>query len=366
MWKAKGIKWAVVVLVILTMLLGTGCNKPPTITNLTPSATNVAPGTSCTIGCVASDPDGDTLTYAWAATGGAISGTGSTVTWTAPATEGTYTISVTVSDGKKAVSDSCSIVVEMKYGSIDTKSSPAGAAVYLDGVDTGNITPYLITNVDPGSHTVRLEYYHYKYREQTVTVNANETAYINWSLTYAPELTITLQPDGTAGIDAFVVDTSDINFEPSPWLFAGYDGTDITRAYFQFNVVSIPADAVITNARLALWYVGSNTGLTVPIGAYQVLGTWSESTIKWSNKPSSATTPEYTYTVPAAPTNNWVYWNITNMVTGWRNGSITNYGVVLMDTNESTADDWKVFYSSDWGTANQRPELIITYFDPTP
>ena len=40
------------------------------------------------------------LTYTWTKTEGIISGSGSIVTWTAPATAGTYTITCSVSDGK--------------------------------------------------------------------------------------------------------------------------------------------------------------------------------------------------------------------------------------------------------------------------
>ncbi|MBK9016405.1 MAG: hypothetical protein IPM82_21320 [Saprospiraceae bacterium] len=44
------------------------------------------------------DGNGDPLTYAWSSIGGSISGNGSAVNWTAPATEGIYQITVTVQD----------------------------------------------------------------------------------------------------------------------------------------------------------------------------------------------------------------------------------------------------------------------------
>jgi hypothetical protein len=75
-------------------------NRSPTISSLTANPTSVSPGAVSTITCTASDPDGDTLSHTWSATGGAISGSGSSVSWTAPSTTGTYTITCTVSDGK--------------------------------------------------------------------------------------------------------------------------------------------------------------------------------------------------------------------------------------------------------------------------
>jgi hypothetical protein len=454
MWKSKTIKLALVSLVILTMILAGGCfNKPPTITSLTPSATSVARGNSCTVSCVASDPDEDAITYAWSATGGSISGTGDTITWMAPETTGSYSVTVTVSDGEEAASDSCNIqvvntppviasltpdatelppsasctiscaasdadgdtltytwsatdgtitgtgnsvsweapaaegtytisvevsdgsdtasescdiVVEMKYGSIDIQSSPAGAAVYLNGVDTGNITPYVITNLAPGSYTVMLDHYHYKYRQASVTVNPNETTYINWSLTYASEQTLNLQPNATIGKDTYVYVTApDDNWADREWISAGAGAGDIARAYIQFNLDLLPEDVVITGARLGLVYWYTSNSAAASIGAYNVEEAWGEDTLTWNNQPAFATTIEDYANVPAGVTDGFVYWYITDLVKGWWDGTLANYGVVLKDTDESTEEAWKRFYSSDWTTAHQRPELTIIYYDPT-
>ena len=458
MWKSKGIKWIVAVLLTLTMLMGTGCtifntspeitsltssatslapedsctitcaasdpdgdtiiyewtvtggaisgegstvtwvapvaegtytisvtirdgkggtasdsltihviNTPPEISSLTSSATSLAPEDSCTVSCIANDPDGDTLTYEWAVTDGAIIGEGSTVTWEGPVAEGTYTISVTVSDGKGGTAtDSCIITVEIKFGSIVIQSSPSGAAVYLDGVDTGNITPYIITNVIPDTYTIKLEVDHYKYREATITVNADETTYINWSLTWAPEETITIQPDAAAGKDSFVVySLPSMNYGSDNHLYAGARAMGTYRAYLQFDLASIPDDAVIVSARLGLYYYYNAPTHAASIGAYLVQEPWTEGGVTWDNQPTSAATPEGTYNLPGTPTNDFRYWYITELVKGWGDGSILNYGLVLKSTNESSWEGWTGFYSSDH-TASYRPKLVIYYYDPTP
>ena len=69
---------------------------------------------STVITCSASDPDGDPLTYTWSKTGGTITGTSSAITWTAPATAGTYTITCTISDGELTDEQSISIDVEQE------------------------------------------------------------------------------------------------------------------------------------------------------------------------------------------------------------------------------------------------------------
>jgi hypothetical protein len=78
-------------------------NKSPVISSVTANPSSVNPNGTSTITCNASDPDGDVLSsssYVWTKTGGSISGSGSTVTWTAPSTAGNYTVTCTVSDSK--------------------------------------------------------------------------------------------------------------------------------------------------------------------------------------------------------------------------------------------------------------------------
>jgi hypothetical protein len=75
-------------------------NHAPIVNSITANPTGVTTSGTVAITVDATDEDaGDILTYHYTCTGGTISGSGSTVTWTAPSTAGNYTITVYVNDG---------------------------------------------------------------------------------------------------------------------------------------------------------------------------------------------------------------------------------------------------------------------------
>lgn len=91
-------------------------NQPPVIESLLANPPSVEPGGQSRITVSARDPEGDSLTYTWSATGGALSGTTGPdeKIWTAPNTPGTYRITVSVTDnqpGRSSVSRSVEVTV---------------------------------------------------------------------------------------------------------------------------------------------------------------------------------------------------------------------------------------------------------------
>lgn len=105
-------------LVVIIFLLG-GCtpaNHPPTIISLEAEPEAVSPSGLCHIECIASDEDGDELSYEWSARDGDIGGNGAAVNWSAPESEGIYNITVKVTDGNGGeVTDSITITVRANH-----------------------------------------------------------------------------------------------------------------------------------------------------------------------------------------------------------------------------------------------------------
>ena len=97
---------------IIAAFLFIGCESPaainhsPVISNLVSENNVIFPLQHSEITCLASDIDGDNLTYEWSTNKGSISGEGSMVTWIAPDAVGTYSITIAVSDGNDSQSTS--------------------------------------------------------------------------------------------------------------------------------------------------------------------------------------------------------------------------------------------------------------------
>jgi hypothetical protein len=90
------------IILIITCTLLSACtayiNKPPKISGITATHLLVYPRGTVELECIASDSEGDDLTFRWTSTDGEITGNGPSVTWNAPNKYGEYYIMVVVED----------------------------------------------------------------------------------------------------------------------------------------------------------------------------------------------------------------------------------------------------------------------------
>jgi hypothetical protein len=348
-------------LLLVGILVFAGCDgvtpTNPTITSFTASPANITPGDSSTLTWSVSDADTLSINQDI----GTVTGTSMTVS---PTTTTVYTLTATNSAG--SVNNSVTVTVEESLGSIDIKSSPIGAKVYLDGVDTGHITPIVLTHVSAGTHTIKLESFHCKNRiDSNIIVTADETTYINWALEHAPTETLTLKMDSGGGGKEATVSEGHPNVNYENELTVGLNKFSATkiRSYLQFDLSTslLPSDAVLTNACLGLYqYNGSGS---IHIGIYVVMSDWAENSINWNSQPTSSSEKE------DSCTNNinngiWRYWYINDLVKGWLNGSIPNYGVLIKPTDESSNDKIAYLYTSYYSDDTKYPKLEIEYYIP--
>lgn len=129
-----------VVMGAVSVLVDVPANDPPVVATVTASPATVNTSTATTLGCAATDANGDTLAYAWSGGAGGVfsASTGQTVTWTAPATAGSRTITVTVTDGHGGSTAGvvAVLVVQPNRAPVITGMTPAAGTDYGPGDTT--------------------------------------------------------------------------------------------------------------------------------------------------------------------------------------------------------------------------------------
>lgn len=159
--------------------------------------------------------------------------------------------------------------------------------------------------------------------------------------------------------DAFVSKNSQGNWNGN-WLGLYTDGIPLPQnPYLQFNVSSLSTP--VTSADLKLYHDGNNIGHGSSVNnecnimVYRVTSTWDESTLTWTNQPSSA----YVKTVH---NNNhgqtgWLTVDITELMNYWISNPAENYGIKLHIQDEGSCVRFSCA-SSEFGGGPEPPETI--------
>ncbi len=180
-----------------------------------------------------------------------------------------------------------------------------------------------------------------------------------------------LIPNESQSKDAFASNAEPLtNYDGTPYLAAGtlWDSGTVERTYLQFDV-TIPNNAIITEAKVGLFfkdpasYVSIPIYVDVPLAVYEVEGYWEETSLNWNNQPVVNSVYEDVQTV-GGDTDKYIYWDVTSLVQGWVSGIKSNYGIRLADEDELTLDDSKIFNSSSAPVGTERPKLMISYYIP--
>jgi len=181
-----------------------------------------------------------------------------------------------------------------------------------------------------------------------------------------------LIPNESQSKDTFVTNTDPLtNYDGAPYLAAGtlWDSGTVERIYLQFDVSAIPNNAIITEAKVGLFfkdpmsYISIPIYVEVPLAVYEVEGSWEETSLNWNNQPVANSIYEDVQTV-GGDTDKYIYWDITNLVQGWVSSMKSNDGMRLADEDEMTLDDGKHFGSSSAPVGTERPKLVIFYYIP--
>ncbi|MFC1584360.1 DNRLRE domain-containing protein [Fibrobacterota bacterium] len=192
----------------------------------------------------------------------------------------------------------------------------------------------------------------------------------------------------TIGNDAHINDKSaDDNYGGSSTLYLGYITTEALANRGPYRIVinfpiddTLPSDAVIDSADLALYCSGEDVASPESIWVYHLLQDWLEGSadgaeqdgaVSWNSNKHNVSTWDASGAATAGTdrgasaydsvvinaTSTWFKWRVTGAAQDWVDGDLTNYGLILEGTE---ADDLrKNFNSLDAGS--NKPYLDVWY-----
>jgi uncharacterized repeat protein (TIGR01451 family) len=206
-----------------------------------------------------------------------------------------------------------------------------------------------------------------------VTSNNASSAQVGGYRVYLPIVMLGWPPLQTVylmvGSDTTILQGSPgTNFGSATDMWVGYDhcyGGQVSRSLLWFDVSAIPSSASISEAKLYLDLanscdIGERTHVAT---AYRISNDWLWSSVTWNNRPSYSEA----YGSVSIPSWHWGWYSldVTNLVRGWVNGSLSNYGLMVRGPESSGNDSAQLgFYTGNAGSS-VAPYLMVKYYAAT-
>ncbi|HEX7878124.1 MAG TPA: PEGA domain-containing protein [Candidatus Eisenbacteria bacterium] len=168
----------------------------PVIERIVASPNVVPKGGASQFSALATDPDGDSLSYAWTVEAGTLSDNDLVrVGWTAPASAGIIEVRVVVSAQDGA--DTAFANIAVGSGALRVESDPPGALVYLNASLRPGQTPLQFNNLAVGDYNVQLAGLYFRYEPASIDapVEDAETTVVSFHLPEARVEMVDTGPD---------------------------------------------------------------------------------------------------------------------------------------------------------------------------
>ncbi|MFW5895250.1 MAG: DNRLRE domain-containing protein [archaeon] len=155
--------------------------------------------------------------------------------------------------------------------------------------------------------------------------------------------------------DTFIdVDKPTLNFGDYQTLSIGEQDRYRTLIGFDVENLDLTENAIIRSATLNLKSVKTSQ---LNIEVLRLKEDWREHDTTWLNAPETAFESVATFK-PEDRTKV----DITELVQKWISGEVENYGILLKAT--TTVNEGQRYYSREYSTENDRPQLEVNYYDP--
>jgi hypothetical protein len=127
------------------------------------------------------------------------------------------------------------------------------------------------------------------------------------------------------------------------------------RTYLKFDLSALPAGATVQSATVQLTG-GPTTISATPLSLRRVTTAWTEAALTYNTRPSTSGSGAVTAAATTSGSTKVATFNVLSFVQNRATTSIAN-GFEIRPNG--TTDSW--WYSSEWGTASQRPTLTVIY-----
>ena len=173
--------------------------------------------------------------------------------------------------------------------------------------------------------------------------------------TSVPTTTCSLGAEADSYVSNAVLQTG-TNFGGATELHVSAGATD-KRSFVRFDLGCIPSTAEVKSATLRLVLATAPTANRT-YAAHQVSASWAEGSITWSNQPAIGASSG---TVATGTTNGvTLQWTVTSEVQAFVNGSATNNGWRIADTDESgILSSQEGRFGSSEGTGGPALEVVF-------
>jgi PKD repeat protein len=179
---------------------------------------------------------------------------------------------------------------------------------------------------------------------------------------------LTLQPGPSQGIDTYLCSALPYQIGygfgmlVTAWTYGG--DVMIGKDLLKFNLNQLPANAMILDAKLSLYYDpnGSQPGHSGANASCikRVTSDWDVMTVCWMTMPSATDLDKIDLPETTDPYQDFTDINITKFVTGWLSDPSSNFGMLIgLYTQDPFAG--LILSSSDEVIPSKRPKLVITY-----
>lgn len=206
-------------------------------------------------------------------------------------------------------------------------------------------------------------------------IHAKKYLLLGWGLLTglvltAQSTTVNFTSTGTMQ-DAFVGNggIENTNFGSQDRLNVFYDKSStiakVFRSFISYDLSSIPANAIIVDAKLKLVTHTVNNTISHPIYVQRVNQSWSSSTVTWNNQPSVITSDQLSFTHAQTSGTGTHQLNVTAHVQKMVKDPTTNQGWRIRLQSESGASTFGLMYHSSEATSSgNRPVLTVEYVLP--